>query len=274
MQLFALLLRQLQRLPGLLRRAIAAGTAAHTQAALLAANVVVLSIGARRALVCSRAARRAISLGRGTHREGVGLVRRPAAACLAPPPPVPVRVAAPPPRLVRACSLPPMPSPPASPAVSRKLRRAQFAAGVRSVQQLDREALELLLRHQLPCWVKVRASHGRQGCALHASVAACLLCGHAACCTPAACLRCGAALPPLPLAPAGALQLTLRLAAEARRRPLACPSNQPCAVCRLGARRAPAVLRAAGLAHLQPHDLRVGGAAAALLFATRFPALF
>lgn len=46
MKLFALLLRQLQRLPGLLRRAIAAGTAAPTQAALLVANVVVLSIGA------------------------------------------------------------------------------------------------------------------------------------------------------------------------------------------------------------------------------------
>lgn len=45
MKLFALLLRQLQRLPGLLQRAIAAGAAAPTQAALLAANVVVLSIG-------------------------------------------------------------------------------------------------------------------------------------------------------------------------------------------------------------------------------------
>lgn len=41
-------------------------------------------------------------------------------------------------------------------AVSRKLKRAQFAANVRVVQQLDREGLELLLRHQLPCWVKVR----------------------------------------------------------------------------------------------------------------------
>lgn len=40
-------------------------------------------------------------------------------------------------------------------AVSRKLKRAQFAANVRVVQQLDREALELLLRHQLPTWVKV-----------------------------------------------------------------------------------------------------------------------
>lgn len=45
MKPLAFLLRQLQRLPGLLQRAIAAGSAAHTQAALLAANVVVLSIG-------------------------------------------------------------------------------------------------------------------------------------------------------------------------------------------------------------------------------------
>ncbi len=47
MKLLAFLLRQLQRLPSLLQRAIAAGSAAHTQAALLAANVVVLSIGER-----------------------------------------------------------------------------------------------------------------------------------------------------------------------------------------------------------------------------------
>lgn len=45
MKLFALLLRQLQRLPGLLQRAIAAGATAPAQAALLVANVVVLSIG-------------------------------------------------------------------------------------------------------------------------------------------------------------------------------------------------------------------------------------
>ncbi len=51
-----------------------------------------------------------------------------------------------------------LPIPPMCPAhaVSRKLKRAQFAANVRVVQQLDREGLELLLRHQLPCWVKVR----------------------------------------------------------------------------------------------------------------------
>lgn len=52
-------------------------------------------------------------------------------------------------------------------AATRRLRRAQFAATVRAVQQLDAESLSLLLRHQLPLWIKVCAS-----CRYHCASAA------------------------------------------------------------------------------------------------------
>ena len=201
-----------------------------------------------------------------------------------------------------------------TPAVSRKLKRAQFAADVRSVQQLDREGLERLLRRHLPSWVKVgeqlllhfflpfflcfycclncsawfravRTMHA--GClapetVLHCTAAMLLHCRTSTCCTPllntrAAAepvLRAAVKLPPR--LPCVLLLRCCRACLQLRTGSGATAASRLCsqqwiglynqsssclssAVCRLGAGRPLPVVCAAGLAHLQPPDLRVGG---------------
>ena len=157
----------------------------------------------------------------------------------------------------------------ASSAATRRLRRAQFAASVRAVQQLDAEGVAFLLRRHLPMWIKVqglswclwrRGRGGKWGVhilwlgeqrkrSMWRKRAAPVSEG-------GRCRRRGRACALPALRRVHSRRQSRNLLQRTCSHDFSSPSR-PTAARRLGARRAFTVVCDAGLAHLQPNDLQV-----------------